>query len=173
MADRDASFVVDSTQAITVLELQYAGLNNGPQVLLVLPTNVLIEHSCSTRAGPRIPWEEWGNGAVVTEIPTTRNDLSTFVHGTHLTVVVCVNDNVPEYRLQTFDFSKRGCHALPLWSGEGGGTERRSALERGRELALEGNEGMFTEDMLMPGDGVLVYMDRGDRGTHLYVWEVM
>ena len=101
------------------------------------------------------------------------NNLSTFVHGTYVGVVIYVYDNVPEYRLHTFDFNKRGRHALPLWSEEGGGTERRSVLEDGRKFVFEGNEGMFTENMLMLGDGTMVYMDQAGGGTRLHVWEVV
>ena len=99
-----------------------------------------------------------GEGIVIVEIlsyRSFRNNFSTLIHGTHM-AVVRVGDNFPKCRLHTFDFSKRGRHALPLWNKEGGGTERRSVLD-GRKLALEGNEGMSTEGIL--GDGTVAYMD--------------
>ena len=169
---RDGPLIVDPTQAILAIELLAVEFSLGPRVLLALETNVLTEHMSSTRTGPRIPWEEWGNDAVTLEIPMGRNDLSTFVHGTYVEVVICANNNVPEYSLHTFDFSKRGRRALPLRSGEGGETERRSVLEDGRKLVFEGAVGMFTENMLMLGDGTMVYMDQAGGDTLLHVWEV-
>jgi len=170
---RDGPLLVDPTQAILAVELKAAGLSVGPRVLLVLQTSVLIECEYSTHTDSHIPWEEWGGGAVAMEIRKGRNNLSAFVHGTYLAVVICVNGNIPEYHLHTFDFSKRGRHALPLWSGEGGGTERRSVLEGGRKLVFEGAEGMFTAGILMLGDGTMVYMGQAGGGTRLHVWEVM
>jgi len=77
------------------------------------------------------------NGAVAMEIPTDLNDLSTFVYSAHVAVIICANDNVPEYRLHDFGFSKPGSRALPLWDGEGGGTKRLSVLEDGRKSMFE------------------------------------
>ena len=169
-------FIVDPAQAILAVELMLIGYDAGPRVLFALQTNVFIEHNRSSPTGPRIPWEEWGEGAVVVEIPSDRiyrDNFSTFIHGTHMAVIARASDNVPEYPLYTFDFSKRGRHALPLWSGEDGGTERRSVLEDGRELVLEADKRVSAERLVMLCDGTAVYMDQVGGSTRLHVWEVV
>ena len=91
-------------------------------------TNALIERVRSIRTDPCIPWEEWGEGATVLEIPLYIDNFSTFVHGTHVATVVGVNSGIPDHSLYTFDFSKRGRHALQLWSGDGR-TEGRASVK--------------------------------------------
>ena len=162
---RDSRLISDPTQAILAMELTPTRISAGPWVLLAVRTDTLIEHTYSTRTEPRIPWEVWGGGAVVMEIPLNEippdsDDLSIFVHSAYMAIVIRVGSDVPDYHLYTFDFSKRGCHALPLWSGEGNGTERRPTLEGGRKLALEGNQDMYPEDMLFLGNSTMVYLDQ-------------
>lgn len=151
--NRAEPFAVDPTQALFVVELF---LLDGPRthVLLAVRMNALIEHT-----GSYIPWEEWGGGSVVTEIPWGRIKCSTFVHGVHVVVVALhVRGN---YRLHTFDFSKRGCHALPVWSGGSGVSERRFTLEGGREVPLEGFQRVSADPVVMGlvGDGIVVCSD--------------
>lgn len=168
--------IVDPTQAILAVELMLVGFDMGPRVLLALRTNVLTEHDYSSCTCPRIPWEEWGESTVVVEIPSDqiyRDNFSTFVHGTHMAVMTRASGNDPEYHLHTFDFSKRGRHALPPRSGEGDGTERRSVLEDGRKLVLGGDESMPTERLVMLCDGTVAYMDWVGGRTSLHVWEVV
>ena len=57
---------------------------------------------------------ECRNGAVAMGIPMGRDNLSTFVYGVYVAVIICANDNVPEYHLHDYGFSKRGSRAPPL-----------------------------------------------------------
>ena len=123
---RGSPLTVDPTQAILAVELMPIGIDWGPRVFLVLRTNTLIECLCSMRAGPDIPLEEWGEGAVAIQIMANL-DFFTFIHGTHMAVVVCVRDDVPEYRLYTFDFSKLVVMSCHFGMGAGG-TERRPVV---------------------------------------------
>ena len=94
------------------------------------------------------------------EIPLRRTMVSTFVHGTRVVVAVLfASGNVPAHGLYTFDLSKRGCHALPLWSEGSGVGERRCGLEDGRKLVLEQGKGMDLQGMRFLGNGIMVYLD--------------
>ena len=163
---QDGPLTVDPTQAILAVELMGTVYNLDPRAFLVLRANTLIEFSCSMRAGPHIPWEEWGEGSVAIEILADLDHCFTFMHDTHMAVVVCVRGDVPEYRLHTFDFSKRGRHVLSLWDGEAGRTERRPVVGDGQKLTLEGGEDMSREDLLMLDDGTLVYLDQVGHLSH-------
>jgi len=154
---RGGPLVVDPTQAVLVVELTQR-IDPGPHVLLTVRTDVLIQHACSVCTVPCIPWEEWGKDAVATEIALDRIEFSTFVLGTHVLVVVRASGDVPNYSLYTFDFSRRGCRALPLWGGEGGGIERRSVFGDARKLVFEGHPGMSPGELLLLGNGILVYL---------------
>ena len=99
------------------------------------------------------------------EIPLYIDDFSTFVHGTHVATVVGVNSGIPDHSLYTFDFSKRGRHALQLRSGDGR-TEGRAVLEDGRKSVVEGNQGMYAEDILFLGNSTMVYLDQVDYFSH-------
>ena len=86
-------------------------------------------------------------------------------------LVVGVDSDTPDYLLYTFDFSKRGRYALQLRSGDSV-TERRAVLEDGRKLALEGNPGIYAEDILCLGNGSMVYLDQVDNFSHSVVNDI-
>ena len=93
------------------------------------------------------------------EIQLESNKFSTFVQGTRLVVVVPrVGRNVTG-RLYTFDFSKRGCSALPHWGIMAGVGVREPTLEDGRGLVLEGGQGLDPWEMRLLGNGILVHLD--------------
>ena len=156
MTIREEPFTADPAQAVFVLELSLSGELDSC-VLLVVRISALVG-----RTGSYIRWEEWAGGFVIAEIPLVRNTVTTFVHGAYAAVAV-IRDR--EYcRLHTFDFSKRGCHALPLWGGESGASGRRFALKNdGRDVLLEGirpaGRVLWPEAMGLLGDGVVVYLD--------------
>jgi len=154
---RGGPLVVDPTQAVVVMVLTQR-IDPGPHVLLTVRTNILIQRACSVHTLPCIPWEEWGEDSVATEIPLNRTEFSTFVLGTHVLVVVRLSRVVPNYCLYTFDFSRRGCRALPLWGGEGGGIERWSVFEDARKLVFEGDQGMSPGDMVLMDNGIMVHL---------------
>jgi len=158
-ATRDAPFMVDPTQAVLVAELYR--VTSGPRVLLIMRLNSLIKHMCSMRADPCISWEEWGTGTVAMEVPFYRKRFFTFVYGTRVLVAAFADDDdQPRHFLYTFDFSKWGCRALPLWSGEDGGIERKFVFEDGRRFVLEGDLDMSPWDMVLLGNGMIAhYLD--------------
>ena len=154
---QEGPLIVDPTQAILVVETDPQH-SLGTHGQLVVRINALIEHECSARTDSLIPWEEWGEGSVYMKIPLEDIKFSTFVHRTHLVVVaLCISRSVPD-RLYTFDFSKQGCNALPHWDRMGGVGVRRSTLEDGRRLVLEGGQGLGPQGMCLLGNGILVYL---------------
>ena len=169
---RSGPLAADPTQSILAVELTPIGINRGPWVLLAVRADALIGCTYSTRTSQRVLWEQWGEGAVVMEIPSNeipldRDDFSIFVHSSHVAIVICTRNDIPDYNLYTFDFSKRSRHALPVWNKEGNRTERKSTLENGRKLTLDGNQGMYPEDMVFLGNGTMVYLDQVGYHSHI------
>lgn len=68
--------------------------------------DTLIEGTPPVHTDSFIPWEEWREGVVVMEIPWNRTGIFTFVHGTHVVLMLRTN-NASDYGLYTFDFGKR------------------------------------------------------------------
>ena len=128
----DGPLITDPTQAILVVELLKFGDRD---ILLVVRTQVLIEHACSTRADVHIPWNEWGRGAVVMESPLHR--YRSYVHGTHLAMVLTLNRHEPRHCVRTFDFSRHGCGDLPLWDDKASRAVRVASLSEGTESRFE------------------------------------
>lgn len=121
--DRDAPFVTDPAQATIAVEL------SGPEyhVLLVVRIQTLIEHVCSRHTNVHVPWDEWGRGVVITDIPFTNHsrNLSIHVHGTHVVTLEEKprDDFMQDHFVRIFDFGRRGRSALSLGGGEVCGTE--------------------------------------------------
>ena len=154
----DESLIADPTQAVLFLELTK---NWGPQVFLVVRTQALIEQTCSTRANPYLPWDEWGMDSVVMESLIVEPRI--FVHGAQVMVVQWLAGglNFPGwyYNIQTFDFSRRGRSSLPLWGGEGCGTERTAWFEDKGGIRFEPGDEMGSLDELRSlSDGNLFYI---------------
>ena len=143
---REEPFTVDPAQAVFVVVISTG--SEGIRTLLAVRTNTL-----AGRTGPYIPWEEWGGGSV--EIPLLGGNWTVLVHGAHIAVLHVKQKCL----LYTFDLSKRGCRALPRWSGESSVSERRFALEDGREVTLKGARftRMAPENMCLLSDGIVVY----------------
>jgi len=125
--DRDVPFITDPTQAIIAMELSGPGYH----VLLVVRTQVLIEHVCSRRTNAHVPWDEWGRSVVIMGISPTRPRPFIYVHGTHVAVLGTWSWDNPmkEYFVRTFDLGRRGFCVLSLrsemicedWSEDGKG----------------------------------------------------
>jgi len=196
--DRDKPLTTDPTQAILVVKLV------GPsrlRVLLIVRVRTLIDHVRSKGTGARVPWDIWGRGTAVIEVPMrSQGNPYPLVQGVHVIIVEMytrmytyitpgVDENHHHPHLCIFDLSKRGRSALPLW-GEGGGTERRVLYEDGRKLLLQGGEGMVEWGFDPLGDGKFMYLVSrfcrwkcGDRltlqsgysgsGGTLHVWEMV
>ena len=158
--DMDEPLVADPAQAIFVMEF---ASSQGPSFLVVVRTQALIEHVCSPRTDFNVPWDVWGKGAVVMELPTHCHYVSTFVHGTKAMVQTVTGFRVGHhstYGIHTFDFSRRGCSSLQLLNEEGGGTEREALLFKdGWNFEFNGIKGMSPWDTLESlGDGSLFYL---------------
>jgi hypothetical protein len=152
----DDPLVADPAQAILVVEL--VG-NPDPSVFVILRTKALIECACSPRADFNVPWDVWGKGAVVMEIPNHGSSISTFVYGTKVVMQVSTDVQPRSNRIHTFDFSRRGCSSLQLLREEGGRTERKALLKDGWSFEFEGSGGMSSWNILEPlGDGSLFYL---------------
>ena len=128
--------ITDPTQAILVVE--FLGSQWG-YFLLVVRVQALIESIVSTCTDGRIPWGEWGRGAVLMETPRFSRNTPIYVHGTHVMVGVPLRHGLRgRINIRTFDFGRRGRSVLPLWDEEGGGDERRASFEDGQKFTLEG-----------------------------------
>ena len=134
MVYRDVPLMADPTQAVFVMELSPEPPR--PGVFLVLRVQPLIEIACSSRTDVQIPWDEWGRGSVVMEVPEAQvNPICLItIHGAHV-LVMCYGALARS--LHVFDFSRRGCAALPPSDENGFGTERRVAFKDGRSCMLE------------------------------------
>ena len=160
--DQDTPLATDPAQAIFVVKLVSP---NGPQVVLVVRIQILIEHVCSMSPDIYVPWDEWGRGAVVMEIPQRAGAYDgsyPLVHGVHMTWVTMaatpgVDGCLSHPHLCAFDLSWRGLSILPLWD-EGGGTERRVSLEDGWHFLLQGSQGMNDWGFYSLADGRFMYL---------------
>ena len=154
--DRDGPLLVDPTQAILIMDLSPTNLE--PHAFLILRMQDLIEHACSMRTGVQIPWDEWGKGAVVIEIPIDSTYLSTIIHGARVLAIRNTHRGPEEHhRIHIFDFSRRASTALPLLDGGDGGTERRAAFKDGRSCLFEGGVGVSMWGIQSLGDSVMFY----------------
>jgi len=151
----DEPLVADPAQAVLVVEVM-----RGWDLLafLVIRMQALIEQPCSTRLGSRVPWEEWGTDAVITQGPMYDDQPATFVHGAqvvvmwaHITLKVDWSEEF-YYRVYTLDFSQRGRSSLPLWCGGGGGSGEEC-------IKFEPAHGMSSWDVLRSlSDGSLYFL---------------
>ena len=149
--NRDGHLIVDPSQAILILKISQTVQER--QIFFVLRTQSLIERACSMRADTQIPWDEWGRGAVVMEIPTGSGAL-TIVHGTHVLVIDEIHGPGANYRVCRFDFGRWGSATLPFLDENDGGAGRRAVFEDGRSCEFEGGDGMSLYDLQPLGDTI-------------------
>lgn len=156
MLGQDRLFTTDPTQAVLVMDVFS---HPGPRVWFIVQIKTLIEHVCSISADAYVPWDVWGRDTVVMG-GSSRGDGSShpLVHGTHV-IAVQRSTGVDGYHhnLCTFDFSRRGWSTQPL-SDEGDGVERKAAFENGRDIPLQGHEGVNEWEFDSLGDGRIVYV---------------
>ena len=149
--------IADPVQGVLIVEL--GGLR--PPVFLVARTQALIEQIGSTRAdsGSRIPWNEWGRGAVVMEVQTPGGYPCTFVLGTQVVVVKVYDAGGRDRRhnVQTFDLSWRGCGPLPAWFESR--TEKRALVkDEGCPMFGLGGGAGWSDKLGLLSDGSLFYL---------------
>ena len=150
---RDEPLVADPTQLILVLEVRKP---DGRFILLAVRIQALVEGIYPICPNDNVPWEEWGRGTVILEVPLPSLELPIYVHGTHLVVVDTSECGRRENLLRVFDFRRRECSTLPHWD-EGGGTGRRILFGDGREFVLEdGGYGLSKGGMRSLSDGNFV-----------------
>jgi len=151
---RDEPLVVDSTQAITVLNLF-----RGPaHVLIVLRTQALIKHACSMGVDTHIPWKELEKDAVVVDVPVYGSSIH--VQGTHVVVARMHDDpdgGTGHMCLRVFDCSKRGCIKL---RGEGDEAGRKAWYEGGQDFPLGGNENADPQRLCSLANGTFYLVSR-------------
>jgi len=140
----DRPLTTDPAQAILVIKLISP---DGSRVLLVVRIQTLID-LCVHSMNPDtcVPWEEWGRGAAVVEIPRCAGAYKgpfLFIQGVHVTWVnaTLVADDLYLPILYSYDLSRRGWSILPF-RDEGDGTERRVSFENRREISLQENDEM-------------------------------
>ena len=146
--------IADPAQAVIVVEI-VMGLD--ALAFLVVRTQALIEQVCSTRAGPHVPWEEWGADAVITPAPMHNEGPDIFVHGAQVMVVwahvTFKMDWLEEfyYGVYTLDFSRR--------CGGAGGSMERAFSEGGWCIKFEPAHSMSSWDSLRSlSDGSLFFL---------------
>ena len=149
----------DPAQAVLAVRLVSL---DGPQVFLIVRVQTLIECVRSMSLDTCVPWEEWGRDAAVMEVPDLE-DTSPYegpfplIQGVRVSWVNATPDVDYLPHLCSFDLSRRGWSALPL-RGEGYGTERKVAFEDGRQISLQGDEGMPESQFYPLGDCKFVYL---------------
>lgn len=153
--NRDGPLITDPTQAIFVMDLS----PNPPEpaVLLVLRMQPLIKLTCSTRTDVQIPWDEWGRGSVVLEIPRTQTHhiyLAT-VHGARLLAVYGAARGDVHRSLHLFDFSWKGCAVLPPSDRNDDGPERKAPFEHGRSCAFNRGDWVSPWGLQSLGDSIV------------------
>jgi hypothetical protein len=156
--DRDGPLIVDPTQAIIIMD--FLETSQEPRVYLILRIQPLIEYACSMRADVRIPWNEWGRGAVAMEIPSTVTvNPETVIHGARVLAIVETPHGLRQrFCIHTFDFSRRGSAALPLSDENDREAERNAAFEDGWRYVLEVADGMSPWGLQSAGGGVVLYI---------------
>ena len=151
----------DPAQAVLAIGLVSP---DGLQVLLIVKIQTLIEYvrSMHMDSDTRVPWEEWGSGAAVMEVPgciCAYEGPFLFIQGVRMTWVYVTPgvDGLYHPHLCSFDLSRRGWNILPF-RDEGNGTERRVLFEDGRQISLQGHEGMVESQFDSLGDGKFMYL---------------
>jgi len=158
----------DPAQAVLVIKLVSP---DGPRVLLIVRIQTLIECVHSTSPDTCAPWEEWGRGAAVMEVPECASAYEgpfPLIQGVRVTWANSTPgvDGLYLPHLCSFDLSRRSWSTLPL-RDEGNGTERRVAFEDGRRVSLQGNEGMIESRFDPLGDGKFMHLvSRSPRWKH-------
>jgi len=112
------------------------GRDNQTPALVHVRIQPLIKHACPTSPDLKVPWNEWGRGAVIMKTPQASYDSPICVHSTRLMVLKTPSwHGLSDYnRIRTFDFGWRGRSVLPLLDE---GPERRAVFENGQELTLD------------------------------------
>jgi len=155
--DRDVTLITDPAQAILVIHVsKYQRLD---QAFHIVRIQTLIEHVCSIRTDVYIPWDEWGRGSVIMEMPPS-DRFSVDVHGIHVVVFKRHRRSSLTYDIHSFDFGRCGCSALPLRDWERGRVERDALFEAGRKSVFQSvwNEYMLSwSDMESLGNGTFFY----------------
>ena len=150
--------IADPVQEVIVLE--FAEGWETP-VFLAVRTQALIKRVCSMGADSYVPWDEWGNGAVVMEVSPPGGDPHVFVHGAQ--VVVWMHSaggwGISEQcNVQALNLSWRGRNSLPVWN-EGDGTGKRALLKDDGCSLFELGSGLGSLDELrLLSDGSLFYL---------------
>jgi len=138
----DSPLTTDPAQAILVIKLANP---HGPRVLLIVRIQTLIERAYSMSPDALVPWEEWGRGVAVMEVPgspRTGDSSYPLIQGVRaIWATMYSTPGLKEYLIRTFDFSRRGWSTLPLLD-QGSGTERKASFEEGRQFVLQGYQEM-------------------------------
>ena len=154
--ERDGPLLVDPTQVIFIIELSQTARE--PHVFLILRMQDLIQHTCSMRTEAQIPWDEWGRGTVVIEIPTEITYLSIVIHGARLLAICDTHrESEGDHRIHIFDFCWRASIPLTVSDGNDDGTERRALFKTGRSCLFEGGGGVSMWGLQPLGDSVVFY----------------
>jgi len=150
--NRDGPLIIDPTQAVLVVDL--SSRPREQRDFLMLRTRALIEYTCSTRTDVRIPWDEWGRGVVVMNVPVYGICL-TATHGARVLVIYDGHSGPQDCSdIRVFDFNRRGSTALPLSGGSSGGPERRAKFEDGRNCMFARFGEISMRDPRSLGDSV-------------------
>ena len=155
----DRPLTTDPAQAILVIKLVSP---DGPRVLLIVRIQTLIKCVHSMSPDTCSPWEEWGRGAAVMEVPTHASAYEgpfLLIQGVRVTWVNATPgvDGLFLPNLCSFDLGRRGWSILPL-RDEGNGTERRLSFEDGQQISLQGNDGMVESRFDHLEEGKFMYL---------------
>ena len=142
--DRDRPLTTDPALAVFVMSLISP---NQSRNLFIVRIQPLFEHAHSLGAGGYVPWDMWGRGVAVLDVPESVSAGGPYplVQGPRVNFV-CTGPTLgvdgTRPHLCTFDFSRRGWSVLPLLE-ERDGVERSVSFGDGRNFVLRGEDGMF------------------------------
>lgn len=155
--NRDGPLIVDPAQTILVIELWPTPTEK--HALIILRIQPLVERAGSIRTEVEIPWDEWGRGATIMDVPINNHNSSTIVHGARMLMIHYTgHDQNEHHRIHIFDFSRRGSPSLPVLGGSDGGIERKAVFEDGRSCLFKDGDGMSSWGLQSLGDSLVFYI---------------
>ncbi|KAF9649095.1 hypothetical protein BDM02DRAFT_1994278 [Thelephora ganbajun] len=136
--NRDGPLITDPAQAFLLVELYNEYIPS--RVFIVFRIQTLIGYACSINTDTCIQWDELERDAMIMEVPMPGS--LTSVQGVHVVVrkMPPGPGDINPLCLHIFDFSRRGCSMFR--DEDGNGAEQTAWYEGGRDLILDGSEGM-------------------------------
>jgi len=155
---RDGPLIVDPTQAVLIVRLKGSLWDH---IIFAMEKRLLIERVCSSRTQVHhIPWEEWGGSTMaVMIVPDDSAYYPIITHGTRVTMFSGANPRSYYVTpIRTFDFSRRGRAALPLFTEDEEDETERMLVFEDKRSAFEWDGELNMCELRSLGDSILIYV---------------